>query len=119
MTEVVKFPYSAARRVLARRPRRSKNGTPEERAAKAAAASTHATVTGIRFDPAAWLERCAAAGLQIHDVAGRVFFDVTDTDWERAVPLLSQFVETPGAKDAVKAFLQPGNGSAAVSKLQA
>jgi cell division protein FtsN len=34
MSDIVKFPYSASRRVAARRPRRSKNGTPEERAAK-------------------------------------------------------------------------------------
>ena len=34
---VVKFPYSASRRVYSRRPRVSKNGSPEERAAKAAA----------------------------------------------------------------------------------
>jgi hypothetical protein len=34
---LVKFPYSASRRVAARRPRRSKNGTPEERAAARAA----------------------------------------------------------------------------------
>jgi hypothetical protein len=32
---IVKFPYRMSRRVAARRPRRSKNGTPEERAAKA------------------------------------------------------------------------------------
>jgi len=32
---VVKFPYSACRRVHARRGQISKNGTPEERAAKA------------------------------------------------------------------------------------
>ena len=37
---------SGLRRILSRRPRRSKNGTPEERAAKLAAARTHsATVT--------------------------------------------------------------------------
>jgi hypothetical protein len=34
---IVKFPYSASRRVHSQKPRRSKNGTPEERAAKAAA----------------------------------------------------------------------------------
>ena len=34
---VVKFPYDACRRVHSQKPRRSKNGTPEERAAKAAA----------------------------------------------------------------------------------
>ena len=36
-SNVVKFPYDASRRVHARKPRGSKNGTPEERAAKAAA----------------------------------------------------------------------------------
>src|SRR5260370_40528404 len=36
MTNVVKFPYNACRRVHSRKPRISKNGTPEERAAKAA-----------------------------------------------------------------------------------
>jgi hypothetical protein len=35
--EIVKFPYDACRRVHSKKPRRSKNGTPEERAAKAAA----------------------------------------------------------------------------------
>lgn len=35
---LVKFPYNHSRRVFSRRPRRSKNGTPEERAARAAAA---------------------------------------------------------------------------------
>jgi hypothetical protein len=34
---IFRFPYSASRRVHSRKPRRSKNGTPEERAAKAAA----------------------------------------------------------------------------------
>jgi hypothetical protein len=34
---VVKFPYDVSRRAHSRKPRRSKNGTPEERAAKAAA----------------------------------------------------------------------------------
>lgn len=34
---VVKFPYDASRRVHSQKPRRSKNGTPEERAAKEAA----------------------------------------------------------------------------------
>jgi hypothetical protein len=34
--EIFKFPYDACRRVHSRKPRRSKNGTPEERAAAAA-----------------------------------------------------------------------------------
>jgi hypothetical protein len=37
MSSVVKFPYSASRRVHSRKPRKSHNGTPEERAVKAAA----------------------------------------------------------------------------------
>jgi hypothetical protein len=36
-SNVVKFPYDACRRVHSMKPRRSKNGTPEERATKAAA----------------------------------------------------------------------------------
>jgi hypothetical protein len=110
---VVTFPATAARRIAARRPRRSKNGTPEERAAKALAASTHATVAAIHFDPATWLERCAAAGMQICEHNGSVFFGVADADWDQAVPLMIQFTGSPGAKDAVKAFLQ--SRSAAVS----
>jgi hypothetical protein len=47
-TNVVKFPYSAARRVHSQKPRRSKNGTPEERAAKIAAMqSTPAEVVDL------------------------------------------------------------------------
>jgi hypothetical protein len=38
MAEIFKFPYDACRRVHSQKPRRSKNGTPEERAAKAGAA---------------------------------------------------------------------------------
>jgi hypothetical protein len=34
--EIKKFPYSVSRRAHSKKPRRSKNGTPEERAAKAA-----------------------------------------------------------------------------------
>jgi hypothetical protein len=37
MAEIFKFPYDACRRVHSQKPRRSKNGTAEERAAKAAA----------------------------------------------------------------------------------
>jgi hypothetical protein len=39
MAEIFKFPYDASRRVHSRKPRRSKNGTPEERAARAAPAA--------------------------------------------------------------------------------
>jgi hypothetical protein len=113
---LVKFPGNASRRIAARRPRRSKNGTPEERAAKAAANSTHATVAGIHFDPVTWLDRCAAAGMQVCEHDGRVFFDVANADWDHAIPLLCLFTAAPGAKEAVKAALQGGGSrSAAVS----
>jgi hypothetical protein len=61
---VVKFPFGVARRAHSRRPRRSKNGTPEERAAKAAAAaakSTPATVIEISSDNQG-LAKAAEAG---------------------------------------------------------
>jgi hypothetical protein len=44
MNNVVKFPYSVSRRVHSRKSRRSKNGTPEQRALGAAA--TVAMVSG-------------------------------------------------------------------------
>jgi len=48
MTNIAKFPYNASRRLYSRRPRKSINGTPEERAAKAAAAKPEpATITDI------------------------------------------------------------------------
>lgn len=47
--QILKFPYSSSRRVHSQKPRRSKNGTPEERAAKAAAALTDGEV--IRLAP--------------------------------------------------------------------
>jgi hypothetical protein len=43
---VLKFPYSASRRIHSRQQRRSKYGTPEERAAKAAAAAIVSTKDG-------------------------------------------------------------------------
>jgi hypothetical protein len=39
-SNIVKFPYSSSRRVHSKKPRLSKNGTPEKRAAKAAAFET-------------------------------------------------------------------------------
>jgi hypothetical protein len=45
MTNIVKFPYNACRRVHSRKPRISKNGTPEERAARANAVLSANRVT--------------------------------------------------------------------------
>jgi hypothetical protein len=57
MSIVVKFPYSVSRRVHSRKQRKSKNGAPEERAAKAAAGVKDKPVkpprrmmTGVDFD---------------------------------------------------------------------
>jgi hypothetical protein len=47
MAEIFKFPYDACRRVHSRKPRRSKNGTPEERAAKVPAKPPPAAVIEI------------------------------------------------------------------------
>ena len=44
MAEIFKFPYSASRRVHSQKSRRSKNGTPEERAAKAAKPTNAAVI---------------------------------------------------------------------------
>jgi hypothetical protein len=44
---VVKFPYNASRRFYSRRPRKSINGTPEERAAKTAADAAKIVPAGI------------------------------------------------------------------------
>jgi hypothetical protein len=111
---VVKFPAIAARRIAARRPRRSKNGTPEERAAKAAATcATTATVAAIRFDPATWLERCGAAGMEVvHTSSGSLLFGIADADHDQMRSLLTWLNSTPGAKDEVKKLLRR---SAAVS----
>jgi len=59
MSDIVKFPYSASRRVAARRPRRSKNGTPEERAAKLPAEAGPATVIPRRSKNGTPEERAA------------------------------------------------------------
>src|SRR5690349_3022149 len=44
---IVLFPPSKSRRITSRRPRRSKNGTPEERAAKKAAAAGNAEIVSL------------------------------------------------------------------------
>jgi hypothetical protein len=44
MNNIIKFPYAACRRIHSKKPRRSKNGTAEERAAKAASLEAPADV---------------------------------------------------------------------------
>jgi hypothetical protein len=51
MSNVVKFPFNVSRRPHARKPRCSKNGSPEERAeAAAGAAATPAAVGALNFE---------------------------------------------------------------------
>ncbi|MGY3344697.1 MULTISPECIES: hypothetical protein [unclassified Bradyrhizobium] len=79
MSNIVKFPYDASRRVHARKPRRSKNGTPEERAAKeaqaAAAAPPAATVTQLRRPRVAMLDQEFRSKLEELDESGRQFIN--------------------------------------------
>ena len=101
--EIVKFPYSASRRVHSHRPRTSKNGTPEERAARAASAkpepaivtdisgrsgdneraakATKAAPTIVEFAQTlrAYFQQELARGLTID----RIFDDLEET-WKRA-----------------------------------
>jgi hypothetical protein len=73
MSDIVKFPYSTSRRVVARRPRRSKNGTPEERAAKLAPEAAPAPVIPRRSKNGTAEERAAKASLgTIIDVKSRL-----------------------------------------------
>ncbi|MEH2569644.1 hypothetical protein [Bradyrhizobium sp. AZCC 2289] len=77
MSNVVKFPYSASRRVHSKKPRRSKNGTPEERSTKeakaAAAAQPSATVTRLPLPRGTMLDREFRAKLVELDESGRQF----------------------------------------------
>ena len=64
MSDIVKFPYSASRRVAARRPRRSKNGTPEERAVKRVVEAAPAPVIPRRSKNGTPAERAAKAAAE-------------------------------------------------------
>jgi hypothetical protein len=79
MSNVVKFPYDASRRVHSRKPRRSKNGTPEERAKKeakaAAAAPPPATVTRLPRPRGSMLDHEFRAKLEDLDESGRQFIN--------------------------------------------
>jgi hypothetical protein len=73
MTNVVKFPYIASRRAHSRKPRISKNGTPEERAAKAPVAEKRSYLGNpLRSKIVAVSRAATIAGLanyQSHDIS--------------------------------------------------
>jgi hypothetical protein len=78
-SNIFKFPYDVSRRVHSRKPRRSKNGTPEERSTKeaksAAAAQPPANVTQPPRPRAAMLDREFRAKLDELDESGRQFIN--------------------------------------------
>jgi hypothetical protein len=81
MSNVVKFPYSSSRRVHSQKPRRSKNGTPEERAAKAAALeATPADVvlmSDVREQAHSEIDRRKLRGSPLRDDIATVSFGAT------------------------------------------
>jgi hypothetical protein len=79
MSNVVKFPYDASRHVHSRKPRRSKNGTPEERAKKGAKAAAvvppPATVTRLPRPHVGLLEQEVLRAFDSLDEAGKQFMN--------------------------------------------
>jgi hypothetical protein len=78
---VVKFPYDASRRMHSRKPRRSKNGTPEERAAKAAALeATPADIVpmaDVRAQARSEVDGRKLRGSPLRDCIGTISFGAT------------------------------------------
>jgi hypothetical protein len=78
--EIVKFPYSASRRVHSKKPRRSKNGTPEERAAKAAPLEAPADVvlmSDVREQAHSEIDRRQLRGSPLREYIAAVSFGAT------------------------------------------
>ncbi len=69
--EVQVLPYSVSRRIHSRKPRRSKNGTPEERAAAASRETRPTSIEGVRGD------RRKLRGSPLREKATPVSFAVT------------------------------------------
>ncbi|MDH2400773.1 hypothetical protein QCM77_12590 [Bradyrhizobium sp. SSUT18] len=78
VAEVKRLPYEVTRRIHSRKPRRSKNGTPEERAAKAAASAAlpSATIIELQRPPKrALLQQEFEAKLNELDPLGRKYIE--------------------------------------------
>jgi hypothetical protein len=77
----VKFPYSASRRVHSQKSRRSKNGTPEERAAKAAALETAPAdvvpMADVRAQARSEVDGRKLRGSPLRDCIGTISFGAT------------------------------------------
>ena len=78
---VIRFPYDACRRVHSRKPRRSKNGTPEERAAKVATLETTpadvVSMSHIRAQAHSEVDRRTLRGSPLRDCIGAISFGAT------------------------------------------
>lgn len=78
---VVKFPFSASRRVYAKKPRQSKNGTPEERAAKAVASegppADVVDMSGIREQARSEIDGRQLRGSPLRDYVALISFGAT------------------------------------------
>lgn len=68
-SNVVQFPYSACRRVHSRRPRTSKNGTPEDRAAREAAAAFPPVDFAMKYEALPLAERQMISDMVRADLA--------------------------------------------------
>jgi len=78
--EIVKFPYSASRRVHSKKPRRSKNGTPEERMAKAGPLKAPADVilmSDVREDARSEVDGRKLRSSPLRDYIATVSFGAT------------------------------------------
>jgi hypothetical protein len=62
---IIEFPRGRSRGIWVRRPRRSKNGTPEERAARKAAAQRNAEVVELQQQPAIAPSVCDAKAAEV------------------------------------------------------
>jgi len=78
---VIRFPYDACRRVHSRKPRRSKNGTPEERAAKVATLETTPAdvvpMSRIRAEAQSEVDRRKLRVSPLRDCIGAISFGAT------------------------------------------
>ena len=78
---VVKFPYSVSRRAHSQKPRKSKNGTPEERAAKAAALEIApadvVSMSRFRAEAHSEIDRRKLRGSPLRDCVAAISFGAT------------------------------------------
>lgn len=77
--EIIKLPFSVTRGAHSRKPRKSKNGTPEERAAKAAASASEGSVVSISHaeEVRSQIDRRKLRGSPLRDHVAAISFGAT------------------------------------------